>query len=158
MARVEFQVRSPLAPEAVLASLVDFSERRTELWPAIDPRVFEVHAIGDGWAEVTEGSDVMGGIWARERYDWSRPGVVEATIQDSNVWHSGGTWTLAAVADGKGGSTLSVVRDRRAKTTKGRVLEALMRVAGRRMLASELRKAPALGIASREIDTQRREE
>jgi hypothetical protein len=122
MARVEFQVRSPLAPEAVLANLVDFSERRTQLWPAIDPRVYEVHATGEEWAEVTEGSDVMGGIWARERYDWSRPGLVEATIQDSNVWHPGGTWTLAAVSDGNGGSTLSVVRDRRAKTARALAL------------------------------------
>jgi hypothetical protein len=158
MAHVEFEVESPLPPDAVLSNLVDFGERRPELWPAIDPTVYRVHEIGDRWAEVTEGSDVFGGIWARERYDWSTPGVVRATIQESNVWHPGGTWTLRAEPGKDGGSRLTVVRDRRAKTAKARVLEALMRVAGARMLASELRKAPALGIASRDIDTRRTEE
>lgn len=146
MARVEFEVESPLSPQEVLSNLVDFGERRPELWPAIDPAVYRVHELGEGWAEVTEGSDVFGGIWARERYDWSQPGVVQATIQDSNFWHPGGTWALRAEPGANGGSRLTVVRDRRAKNAKARVLEALLRVAGARMLASELRKAPALGI------------
>jgi hypothetical protein len=84
MARIESELGSPLSPEAVLAKLVDFSERRPELWPAIDADVYRVHDVGDDWADVTEGTDVFGGIWARERYDWSEPGVVRATIQDSN--------------------------------------------------------------------------
>jgi len=146
MARVEFEVESPLGPEAVVANLVDFGERRPALWPAIDPSVYRVHGVGEGWAEVTEGSAVFGGIWARERYEWSEPGVVQATIQDSNFWHPGGTWTLRAEPGPDSGSRLTVVRDRRAKNAKARVLESLMRVAGARMLAGELRKAPALGI------------
>lgn len=146
MARVEFQVESPLSPQEVLANLVDFGGRRPQLWPAIDPAVYLVHEVGEGWAEVTEGSDVFGGIWARERYDWSTPGVVRATIQDSNFWHPGGTWTLRADPGPNGGSRLTVVRDRRAKNAKARLLEGLLRVAGARMLASELRKAPALGL------------
>ncbi len=96
---------------------------------------------------VTEGSNVFGGIWAREHYDWATHGVVRATIQDSNSWHPGGTWTLRAEPGPNGGSRLAVFRDRRAKTAKARALETLMRVAGGRMLASELRKAPALGLA-----------
>jgi hypothetical protein len=146
MARVEFEVESPAGPETVLANLVDFGERRPQLWPAIDPDVYEVHRVGEDWAEVTEGTDVMGGIWARERYDWSEPGVVRATIQDSNFWHPGGTWTLRAERGSNGGSRLSVTRDRRPKVVRARVLEGLLRVAGARMLASELRKAPALGL------------
>lgn len=147
MARVEFEVESPLAPHQVLSSLVDFSERRPLLWPAIDPAVYRVHEVGVDWAVVTEGSNVFGGIWAREHYDWATPGVVRATIQDSNSWHPGGTWTLRAEPGPNGGSRLAVLRDRRAKTAKARALETLMRVAGGRMLASELRKAPALGLA-----------
>ncbi|HWQ24416.1 MAG TPA: SRPBCC family protein [Gaiellaceae bacterium] len=146
MARVEFELESPLRPEAVISGLVDFSERRPELWPAIDPSVYRVHAVGADWAEVTEGSAVFGGIWARERYDWSQPGIVRATIQDSNVWHPGGTWTLRAEPGPDGGSRLTVIRDRRAKGARGRVLEGLLRVAGARMLAAELGKAPALGL------------
>lgn len=146
MARVEFEVESPLSPEAVLAHLVDFGERRPELWPAIDRDVYRVHAVGDGWAEVTEGSDVLGGIWARERYEWSEPGVVTATIQESNFWHPGGTWTLRAEPGANGGSRLLVRRDRRAKNAKARLLEAALGIAGGPMLASELRKAPAIGL------------
>lgn len=146
MARVEFEVDSPLAPETVLSNLVDFGERRPELWPAIDPGVYRVHAVEEGWAEVTEGTDFLGGIWARERYDWSEPGVVTATIQDSNLWRPGGTWTLRAEQGSNGGSRLTVTRDRQARSLKGRLLEAMLRVAGARMLASELRKAPAVGL------------
>jgi len=148
MARVEFEVRSPLDVQVVLANLVDFGERRPELWPAIDERVFHVHSLGEDWAEVTEGTDFLGGIWARERYDWSESGVVRATIQESNFWHPGGTWTLRAEPDADGGSRLMVVRDRRAKGFRARLLEGLMRVAGARILSSELQKAPALGLAS----------
>ena len=147
MARIEFEVSSPLSPETVLSSLVDFGERRPELWPAIDPRVYRVHAVGDSWAEVTEGTDVLGGIWARERYDWSEPGVVQATIQDSNFWHPGGTWSVRAQPGPDGGSRLTVTRDRRAKGVKARLFEVLVKIAGARILASELRKAPALGLA-----------
>ena len=146
MARIVFEIRSPLGPDEVLTNLVDFSERRLRLWPAIDPAVYVVHDVGEGWADVTEGSDVFGGIWARERYDWSTPGAVRATLQGSNAWYPGGTWTLRAEPGSDGGSRLIVVRDRRARNVKGRLLEALMRIAGARMLASELRKAPALGL------------
>ena len=146
MARVEFEIKSPLGPDEVLTNLVDFSERRLRLWPAIDAAVYRVHDVGEGWADVTEGSDVFGGIWARERYDWSTPGAVRATLQESNAWNPGGTWTLRAEPGSNGGSRLIVIRDRRARNAKGRLLEALMRVAGARMLASELRKAPALGL------------
>lgn len=146
MARVRFELRSPLGPDEVLANLVDFGERRLQLWPAIDPDVYLVHDVGEDWADVTEGSDVFGGIWARERYDWSTSCVVRATIQESNAWHPGGTWTLRAEPGSDGGSRLTVIRDRRAKNARARLLEGLMRIAGARMLASDLRKAPAIGI------------
>jgi len=147
MARIEFELGSPLSPEAVLSNLVDFGEHRPELWPAIDARVYRVHAVGDGWAEVTEGTDFLGGIWARERYDWSEPGMVQATILDSNFWYPGGIWRLRAEPGPDGGSRLTVIRDRRAKGLKARLFEGLVRFAGARILASELRKAPALGLA-----------
>lgn len=146
MARIRFEVESPLAPEEVLASLVDFGEGRPELWPAIDPDVYRVHELGESWAEVTEGTDFLGGMWARERYDWSQPGVVRATIQESNFWHPGGTWALRAEPGPNGGSRLTVIRERRAKNLRALLLEGMLRLAGARMLASELRKAPALGI------------
>jgi Polyketide cyclase / dehydrase and lipid transport len=144
MARVRFEVESPLEPKAVIEALTDFSERRPMLWPAIDPKVYRVHEVSDSSAVVTEGTDVMGGIWATERYEWNGSRRVRATIQDSNFWHPGGTWELTAVAGTGGGSVLTVTRDRRAKNARARMLETMMRLVGRRVLAAELAKAPAV--------------
>jgi hypothetical protein len=127
----------------VLAALVDFTERRPELWTAIDPAVYEVHTVGDRTADVTEGSDVLGGIWAREHYEWDGA-TVRATIVASNLWLPGGTWQATVTADHAGGSRIEVVRDRQARNVRGRVLEALLRLVGRRMLAAELARAPAV--------------
>ncbi|MGH2700032.1 MAG: SRPBCC family protein [Actinomycetota bacterium] len=141
---IQFEVESSLAPEAVLKSLTDFSERRPELWPAIDPKVYRVHETSPSSALVTEGTNFMGGIWATELYEWDASGRVRATIQESNFWHPGGTWELTAAPRDGGGSTLKVTRDRRAKNAKARLLETMMRVAGARVLAKELLKAPAI--------------
>jgi hypothetical protein len=144
MATIEFQVESPLQASEVIEALTDFSERRLELWPAIDPEVYRVHEVSSGSALVTEGTDVMGGIWATELYEWNGSNTVRATVQDSNFWHSGGTWELTAEPRDGGGSVLRVTRDRRPKNVKARVFEMMMRVVGARVLASELLKAPAV--------------
>lgn len=141
---IQFEVESPLDPETVLKGLTDFSERRPELWPAIDPNVYRVHEVSASSALVTEGTDVMGGIWATELYEWDGSGTVRATIQESNFWHPGGTWELIAAQRDGGGSILRVTRDRRAKNAKARTFEAMMRVVGARVLAKELLKAPAI--------------
>lgn len=141
---IQFEVESPLEPEAVLKSLTDFSERRPELWPAIDPKIYRVHEVSASSALVTEGTDVLGGIWATELYEWDGSGPVRATIQESNFWHPGGTWELTAAPRNGGGSILRVTRDRRAKNAKSRLLEMMLRVVGARVLAKELLKAPAV--------------
>lgn len=140
MPRIAFEIQSVVPPERVLAAATDFSDRRPEIWPLIDPAVYRVCAIGDGWADVTEGSAMLGGIWARERYDWSMPGVVRATIQDSNVYRPGGTWELRAVPSAGGsGSRVSVVNDRRPRGLRGYVLAAMLHLLGRRELPRALR-------------------
>jgi hypothetical protein len=141
---IQFEVESPLDPEAVLDALTDFTERRPRLWPAIDQNVYRVHEVSASSALVTEGTEVMGGIWATELYEWDGSGTVRATIQESNFWHPGGIWELSAAARDGGGSILKVTRDRHAKSAKARVLEMMMRVAGARILAKELLKAPAV--------------
>ena len=139
MPRIAFQVESPVPPEQILAAATDFSPRRPELWPLIDPTVYRVCAIGDDWADVTEGSAMLGGIWASERYDWSERGVVRATIQDSNVYRPGDTWELRAEPGAGGsGSRVSVVYDRRPRGLRGYVLAAMLRLMGRRELPRAL--------------------
>jgi hypothetical protein len=144
MATIRFEVESPFGPEAVVEALTDFSARRPELWPAIDPKVYRVHDASVSSALVTEGTAVMGGIWATELYEWNGSGTVRATIQESNFWHPGGTWELTAAPRDGGGSVLKVTRDRRAKNAKARVFELMMRLVGARVLAKELLKAPAV--------------
>lgn len=140
MARIEFQVESPIEPREVLEALTEFSER----WPAIDRKVYRVHEESASSALVTEGTAVMGGIWATELYEWDGSGAVLATIQESNLWHSGGTWELTATPREGGGSTLKVTRNRRAKNAKARLFETMMKFVGARVLAKELLKAPAV--------------
>jgi Polyketide cyclase / dehydrase and lipid transport len=149
MATIRFQVESPLDSEHVLAALTDFSDRRPELWPAIDPNVYRVHELTNGSALVTEGTDVMGGIWATELYQWNGSTTVRATVEQSNFWHPGGTWELTAAPRDGGGSVLQVTRDRRPKNAKARVFEVMMRVVGARILAKELLKAPAISSSTR---------
>jgi len=149
MATIEFQVESPLSADEVLEALVDFTKRRPELWPAIDPTVYRIHELSSGSALVTEGTDVMGGIWATELYEWNGSNTVRATVQESNFWHSGGTWELSAEPRDGGGSVLHVTRDRRPKNLKARAFEVMMRVVGARVLAGELRKAPGVSGTAR---------
>jgi Polyketide cyclase / dehydrase and lipid transport len=138
MAEIHVQVDSDLPPQVVLDAATEFSQERLELWPTIDPAVYAVEAVEGQVAIVREGSDVLGGIWAKEKYDWSEPGVVRAIVQESNVFRSGGTWELHARSADGGGSHLELVWNRTGKGVKGRFLVLVMRLAGRQRLRSGL--------------------
>jgi len=142
---IRFTEETPVAPESVLAAATDFSARRPELWPNIDRSVYEVHAVGDTWAEATEGSAVVGGIWARERYDWSTPGMIRAEVQASNVFRPGSSWELHVRPRGAGGgSSVEWLSRRQVHGLKGQVLGLMLRLAGRRTLSGSLRRTLAL--------------
>jgi hypothetical protein len=136
MPHIEFSVDTDVPPEKVTAAATDFTDRRPDIWPNISRRYWQVHELGEGFCECTEGSDIMGGIWARERYEWSANRIV-GTVLDSNVFSSG-TWTLTVEPLGTG-SRVHVVNDREPKG-KGRVSAFLMRFAGKRILTDSLRK------------------
>ena len=94
MPTIHFEVQSSLAPEALLAALTDFGPNRSQVWPNVDSAHFKVHGQGPGWAEVTEGSSVAGGVWERERYSWDTAArTVAIETLDSNTWAraAGGT-------------------------------------------------------------------
>jgi hypothetical protein len=129
-------VETSLPPERVLAAASDFSERRPDVWPNISRRFYKVHEQGEGWCECTEGSDTAGGIWARERYEWSG-NTIRGTVIESNIFKSG-TWELRADPKPGGGSTVTVINDRRPKG-KGLVFAPVMLIRGRKMLAEQLR-------------------
>lgn len=146
MAKVTYTVETSVEPDRILAAATDFSERRLEVWPGIDPKVYEVHAQGDGWAEVTEGT-AGAGVWGRERYEWSG-NVVRATIQESNIFRPGGTWELRVEPRADGGSVAHVSVHRRTYGIKGRLLGALMQLLGKRVLPKGF--ATTLAVIERE--------
>lgn len=88
MARVEFDLETELNPEEVRAALLDFSDRRPEIWPELDPTAYQVYSVGATSAEIREGS-ARPKVWARERYDWSDPDKVRWTVLESNFCKPG---------------------------------------------------------------------
>jgi hypothetical protein len=67
MSVTRFHLVSALTPAEVMSVLTDFSPARAQNWPSIDSAHFTVHARGDNWAEVTEGTAAA---WERSRYEW----------------------------------------------------------------------------------------
>ena len=128
-------------PESVLQAAHDFTDRRSNVFPAVEAEHFKVHNIGDHWADVTEGTGTgIGTSWERCRYDWSSPGSVTAAVTDSNVYADGSSWTITAVA-APHGSRVEMTWVRQFKPNiRGRVFSALFRTAGRSLLGNYARR------------------
>ncbi len=126
MAHLEFDIESNVAPERILAALVDFSERRPDLWPGLNPKEYRVYEVGDTWADVREGNG--GPIWARERYDWSRPGNVTWTVQESGFSRPADFVSADVAPRNGGGSRVHVVWERHATTLPARAIVLLIRL------------------------------
>jgi len=139
---VHFKLKSPLAPGAVLAALTDFGPRRSEVWPNIDTAHFKVHGQGPGWAEVTEGNSIAGGVWERERYTWDAAAhTVAIETLDSNTWGPGSRWDYRLTAGSSGGTTIDVTVVRKGKDWKGRMIGVALALVGTRMLRSQMERA-----------------
>jgi Polyketide cyclase / dehydrase and lipid transport len=136
MPRVEFSVDSDLPPDRIFAAITDFTDRRPDLWPNISRKYYEVHSTGENWAEATEGSDLLGGIWARERYEWS-PGKVHATVMESNIFRSG-VWELR-VEPHNGGSRTNIVNHRQFKG-KGLLLAPVIATVGKSAMKKDFQR------------------
>lgn len=147
MAKIAFTIDSDLSAETVLAVATDFTENRPRYWPNLNPGVYKLHGRSSTTADVTEGSALLGGIWAREAYDWSEPNTVRATVQDSNAFRAGGTWELRATPRPGGGSHIQVINHREAKGFKGRLIGAMLAVMGAKVLPKQLQQT--LDIVSR---------
>ena len=142
MAQITFRLETRLPPDAVLAALTDFGPRRAKLWPNIDEQHFKLHGQGPGWAEVTEGSSVAGGVWEREKYSWdAAKGTVTVETIDSNTWGRGSRWNYKIAPNPDGGSVIYVSVMRLGKGLKGRLIELGLLAAGPRMLRSQMRQA-----------------
>ncbi|MGW2936277.1 hypothetical protein ACWDA7_31510 [Streptomyces sp. NPDC001156] len=134
MAVVRFDLVSKLSPKDVLAVLTDFSPSRAKAWPTIDAEHFEVHELGDTWAEVTEGTAAA---WERARYEWEPAGdTVTITTVDSKLFGAGGGWVFRMTPEGDG-TRVDVELTREPSTVKGKMLAALIPLAA----PSSLRKS-----------------
>jgi hypothetical protein len=144
MTTVNFKLRSQLAPDALLSALTDFGPSRSEVWPNVDSAHFKVHGQGPGWAEITEGSSVAGGVWERERYRWDAAArTVEIETLDSNVWGPGSRWDYRLSPGAGGGTTVDVMVVRNGKGWKGRMIGLALSLAGPGMLRSQMKQALA---------------
>jgi hypothetical protein len=144
MATVNFKLQSPLAPDAVLAALTDFGPSRSEVWPNVDGAHFKVHSQGPGWAEITEGSSVAGGVWERERYSWDGAArTVAIETLDSNVWGPGSRWDYRLTPGSVGGTMIDVTVVRKGKGWKGRMIGLALSLVGAGLLRSQMKQALA---------------
>lgn len=136
MPSTHFTVRTSLSPHEVIAVLTDFGPDRAKVWPNIDADHFQVHEVGDDWAEVTEGVS-MG--WERERYSWdAAAGTVTIETLDSNIWAAGPGWQYV-VTPADGGSEVQVTLTRKGKNLKGRVIGSLIPLVAAKALGRQLR-------------------
>ena len=129
-----YVLRTELPPDAVLQALVNFSTERQRIWRETShPAVYRVHEIGETRAVVTEGIPFS---WSRERYDWSRPGIVTLTQLDSNVARNG-TIRYELEPDGAG-TRITCTRHREFFGARGRVAGTVMRLIGPAVLKRQL--------------------
>lgn len=128
---VRFQMTSSLDPAALMGVLTDFGQSRPQQWPTIDADHFEVHALGDTWAEVTEGTT---SAWERARYDWDpKRGRVTIATHDSKVFGPGGGWTFQLTPQATG-TRVDVELIRNPTGLKRKLLAALLPVVAPRAL------------------------
>ncbi len=142
MTVVRFHLVSTLSPEDVLKVLTDFGPSRAKAWPTIDAGHFEVHGLGDTWAEVTEGTAAA---WERARYEWEPDGdTVTITTLDSKLFGAGGGWGFRMTPEGDG-TRVDVELTRQPSTFKGKMLASLLPLAApsslRKSFAGPLRAA-----------------
>ena len=142
MPSTHFTVHTSLSPGDVMTLFTDFGPDRSSRWPNIDEAHFQVHDQGPDWAEVTEGT-AMG--WERGRYSWdAAAGTVTIDTLDSNLWARGSSWKYELTPAGDG-TDVHVTLHRVPGSLRGRILGALIPVAGARALGKQfqsvLRKA-----------------
>lgn len=137
MPQVEMDLETTLPPERVIAALTDFSERRPELWPGLSRDWYKVYSVGETTAEVREGT---GGkrspVWARERYDWSTPGVVTWTVVESPFSKPGSFVSARVDSKEGGGSTIHLTWNREGKGPYGIIIWLIALTKGRPVAAS----------------------
>jgi hypothetical protein len=137
MATIRFHQTTTATPEQFVAAVTDFGPNRSQIFRNSADGYLKVHSESPGHTDVTEGAN---GVWERLSYDWSDPNTVVLTTTDSNVWgrNSGHTYALTRQSDGTTAVDVTIVRE--GKSLKGRLIEAVVAVAGPRFLRNDFAK------------------
>jgi hypothetical protein len=142
MPKVELDVETSASPSTVRSALLDFSDRRPEIWPSIEPSLYEVYEVGDTYADIKEGNKVPGGVvWAKEHYDWSNPDVISWTVRESNFCAPGSYVSAAIAPRGDGGSRIHIVWNRTPTSIGGRLAVLLIVATKGKPVGASIRRA-----------------
>jgi hypothetical protein len=142
MAELRFTIETPVSADTVTGALTDFSGRRPDLWPDLDPEMYRVDELGPTSAVVREGQRNPR-LWALEEYDWSVPGTVTWTARESNFCTPGSYMSARVVPGPDGGSRVDITWNRSGVGVKGKLIVGLMRLTRGRPLAKSLGAALA---------------
>ena len=135
MPKIEIEMESSQPPERIVEALTDFTEHRPARWPGLNPKEYRVYSVGDTWAEIREGNG--GSVWARERYDWSKPGNVTWTVLESGFSKPGSYVSVDLSPRPGGGSKIHLTWEREPSSVLGRiVMGGIALVRGRPVRAS----------------------
>jgi hypothetical protein len=138
---VQFKVETALPAARVLSALIDFSDRRPDLYRNIDRSHFRVHAHGPGWADVTEGNVLA---WERNRYDWdAAAGTITVNTLESDSWSPGSRWEYRLRDAPAGGTSVDVTVVRNARTLRGKLIALGLPLMGARILRADLQNVLA---------------
>ena len=142
MTRVEFDVHTRLAPEQSRAALLDFTDRRPDIWPQLSREFWKFYGTSGTTADVREGSTKPFKIWARETYDWSDPQVVRwEMVENPGVMKPGSHVSARILPASGGGSDIHLVWDRTPVSGKGRFVALFMRATRGKPVATYVRKS-----------------
>ncbi|HVP76207.1 MAG TPA: hypothetical protein VMS63_09310 [Gaiellaceae bacterium] len=127
MAKFEADVETTLPAEAVRRALLDFSERRPDVWPSLARGLYEVYSVGETTADVKEGTRTpLGTFWAREHYDWSDVRTVRWTTRESNFCAPGSFVSATVHPHDGGGTRVHIHWERQGLTLLGRLVAQLI--------------------------------
>jgi hypothetical protein len=149
MTELRFTIEAPVAPEVVLGALLDFTDRRPDLWPELDPEVYRVESVEGTTALVREGQRTPR-LWALEEYDWSVPGTVTWTARESNFCAPGSFMSARVEPGPDGGSLVHCTWSRTGVGAKGKLIVAMMGLTRGKPYAATLGKAIA-GLADKDV-------
>jgi len=142
MPHVEVDVETSLPPEQVRAALLDFSDRRPDIWSGLERSLYEVYSVGERSADIREGTKLPGmTVWAKEHYDWSTPGTVRWTVTESN-FSSRGSYVAATMTPREdGGTRVHVEWERTGTTLMGRLVVKMIKLSKGKPVAASMRQA-----------------